>query len=327
MPRSLLTLLNITVTLVAMLAMHTATRSSFLKSSAFLRPSLLSSIFTNANTFSSAPSFKKHAHAKHPTPYLLPLLSSRSTGTDNSKILTFDSSQCGPLTDLSVPQGVKLILNDKVKSYSPVNLPSYESHTIELLVKPYPSVPSGGFGKFLCDLNIGETAPLIVKPDRQIHGSTNVTNRWKSLCLLGGGTGIAPLLQIARANLANPQDPSSNKSQITMVSVNRGDDILMKEEIDALTQEHPDRFKVLYLDTSIGSRGTSQFIRSALNVTPNSPIPHDDELMILICGSDGFVDYWAGGIVRDESNKKVQGNLKGVLAEIEELVPEHVYKF
>ena len=112
-----------------------------------------------------------------------------------------------------------------------------------------------------------------------------------------------------------------------MVSVNRGDDVLMKQELDALASAHPDRFKVHYLDTSEGSRGTSEFIRGAFRITPSTPIPQDDELMILICGSDGFVDYWAGGIVRDENNKKVQGTLRGVLTEIEELNAEHIYKF
>ena len=152
--------------LVVTIAIMIAARRLLPQTSQLLNPN---SIFTRANTH--APSLSKHAHPSPPIPYLMPLISTRPTGTGDSKILTFDSSECGSLANLSVPQGVKLVINDKVKSYSPVNLPpsssdsvsDSNSHTIELLVKPYPPVPSGGFGKFLCDLDVGETAPLIIK--------------------------------------------------------------------------------------------------------------------------------------------------------------------
>jgi len=151
----------------------------------------------------------------------------RFTGL-NSCVLRFKiPNEAGDLSSLPVPSGVKLVLNGQEKSYSPVSLPS-EVDYMDILVKPYAPVTGGGFGAFLCDLNIGDTAPMKVKPPRSIHGSKEtIVRRYGMVALVGGGTGVAPLIQIAKAELL-----SNSVTPVRFLSVNQGvEDILMKQEL------------------------------------------------------------------------------------------------
>ena len=111
------------------------------------------------------------------------------------------------------------------------------------------------------------------------------------------------------------------------------EDILMRDEIDALAQKYPDRFFVTYSLTEEQSkdetnkkgdedtayqygRGSSQM---ALDALP-SPANGDGSTMVFVCGRDGFVESWGGAVGREvttdgSKGKKIQGPLKGWLAE------------
>lgn len=59
-----------------------------------------------------------------------------------------------------------------------------------------------------------------------------------------GGTGITPMLQLARDITKNRETDST---KIALLFANQTeDDILLREELDDLAQQHPDRFKVWY---------------------------------------------------------------------------------
>ena len=234
-----------------------------------------------------------------------------------SYILTFADPE-SLLSGLPVPSGVKLNLFGRGKSYSPVSLPgslgANESDEFDLLVKPYPDAPGGGFGKFLCDLEPGEEASMTVKKPRVIHGETDVIGRRDYVNLVGGGTGIAPLVQIARAEIL-----AGRAKRIRMICASRGaDDALMRKELDEM-QEASDSFDVTYLDTSKFGRGDVELARSSLVIDPANSLTY-------VCGTDGFVDFWAGSVERDENGKKVQGNLRGILFQAG-LRKDGVYKF
>ena len=49
----------------------------------------------------------------------------------------------------------------KEKSYSPVSHPDTIG-AFDLLVKAYPLAPLGGFGKYLCDMEVGAAATMKV---------------------------------------------------------------------------------------------------------------------------------------------------------------------
>ena len=64
-----------------------------------------------------------------------------------------------------------------------------------------------------------------VKAQRKFHDEYYSSNRWRELGMVAGGTGIAPMLQMIRAILANPEE----KTKMSLVYANRFEgDIMMK---------------------------------------------------------------------------------------------------
>jgi len=207
-----------------------------------------------------------------------------------------------------------------------------------LLVKPYDPAPAGsdGFGAFLCEMKPGDTASFYLKEPREIHGKTEVhPGVYDDIYLIGGGTGIAPLLQIARAEIYG-----SDVSMVNLMSVNRSeDDVLMREEIEDLIGEaggDGGRMTVRYVYTDVMGRGDNLCAYEFLNgggkktasasasASMSSPAPRKN--ITYICGSDPFISHWCGPRGRDSNGKKTQGPLGGVLQELG-LLEGDVYKF
>lgn len=58
-----------------------------------------------------------------------------------------------------------------------------------------------------------------------------------------GGTGITPMLQLITAVFRDPEDQTC----LSLLFANQSeDDILVREELEAVQQQHPDRFKLWY---------------------------------------------------------------------------------
>jgi len=235
------------------------------------------------------------------------------------------------------------------KSYSPISHPNQEGY-FDLVVKSYPYEKGGGVGEYLCDMDVGSLITAQLKGERMMHGSSSVLDRgWKHVGLVAGGTGIAPLLQIARILL---EAEGGSKPSVHLLFVNHTrKDILGREAIEALAKEHPDNFFVTYALTrdedeegecQNGSlpgggeddsparfargRGDADMARAALP-TPSA----NNDTMVLVCGRDGFVAHWAGPIARaptEDGSKgpKIQGPLLGVLADAEFTV-DQVFKY
>ena len=204
------------------------------------------------------------------------------------------------------------------KSYSPISHPSTRDY-FDLLVKAYPPRPGGGVGAFLCGLTAGDTFPGKLKKERTMHGRASVLGRWKQVGLVAGGTGIAPLFQIMTLLLKN------DTNQIRVLSINHSvEDILMKKELDDLAEQYKDRLTVTYSLTRDrpspesameAGRGSVEMVKRAL------PDPSADDVMIMVCGRDEFVDFWGGPVGRapplpdGSKGPKIQGPLLGLLKE------------
>jgi cytochrome-b5 reductase len=205
------------------------------------------------------------------------------------------------------------------KSYSPISHPA-TAETFDLLVKAYDLRPGGGVGAYLCGLQEGEDIKAKVKSQRMMHGSPEVARRWKHVGLVAGGTGIAPLFQLVRILLDDPEDAT----KIHLLSINRHEsDILMKDELDQLTKDYPHRLSVTYMLTGGASQPENGYecgtfdvevIRKAL-----PPPSSEGDTMIFVCGRDGFVDTCAGPVCRappqpdGSKGPKIQGPLLGIL--------------
>jgi cytochrome-b5 reductase len=212
------------------------------------------------------------------------------------------------------------------KSYSPISHPATPD-VFELLVKGYEYRPGGGVGAYLCGLNIDDEILAKVKAQRHVHGSPVVGKRWKHVGLIAGGTGIAPLFQILQILLQDPDDTT----QIHVLSINRHDhDILLKAELNHMANKYPNRLRITFhitgcgdddenngntVQNSQGHRGSVDLVRKAL------PRPELDDVMVFVCGRDGFVSYWGGPVCRGPKlpdgtkGPKIQGPLLGILKE------------
>jgi cytochrome-b5 reductase len=100
----------------------------------------------------------------------------------------------------------------------------------------------------------------------------------------------------------------------------------MKEELDRLAREHPDRFSVRYSLTGKnaredwdGFRGRGSVHMALQSLPPPSSREKNTKTMIFVCGTDGFRDMWAGPIARapplpdGSKGPKIQGPLLGLL--------------
>jgi cytochrome-b5 reductase len=224
------------------------------------------------------------------------------------------------------------------KSYSPISLPDATGF-FELLVKGYAPRPAGhspihgapgGLGAFLVGMQLGDVAVMDKKKPRKFHNAPYSPNRWADLGLVAGGTGIAPLLQMIRSVLADPQD----HTRLSLVFANRLDeDILMRAELDALAAAHPERMRIHYVLSSPpeGWTGGRGWVSEEDVSAPHLPAPADST-MVLVCGRDEFLDTVSGRTARaapppgKQKGPKVQGELTGVLAAVG-YQAKHVYKF
>ena len=231
--------------------------------------------------------------------------------------------------DLTLPTCIKVINPDGTdesgmpklleKSYSPVSHPAAEG-VVDLVVKAYPKRPGGGVGAYICELEPGQTMQAVVKSKRLMHGEATVLGRWSDVGLVAGGTGIAPLLQVARILLDDP----TSRTRVKLLNINRKEeDILMRDELSRLAASHPGSFEVTHSLTTPPQgweghtgRGSGMLASKAL------PRPTGDgKTMVLVCGTDGFVATWGGPVGRaskkadGSKGDKVQGPLLGILAE------------
>jgi len=162
------------------------------------------------------------------------------------------------IDESTLSENKKKILHSVLsKSYSPVSHPSQQTH-FELVVKSYPTTFSngGGVGKYLCDMEVGQSMVAELKSERIMHGSSQIVHRgWKHIGLIAGGTGIAPLLQLARIllegdnihNDSHLEYESSSRPKIHLLFINHTTkDILGKNEIESLLHKYPDNFFLTY---------------------------------------------------------------------------------
>ncbi|XP_075110060.1 NADH--cytochrome b5 reductase 1 isoform X1 [Nicotiana tabacum] len=99
--------------------------------------------------------------------------------------------------------------------------------------------------------------------------------------MLAGGSGITPMFQVARAILENPTD----KTKVHLIYANvTYEDILLKEELEGLAANYPDRFKVYYVlnqPPEVWSGGVG-FVSKEM-IQTHCPAPAAD-IKILRCG-------------------------------------------
>jgi len=96
--------------------------------------------------------------------------------------------------------------------------------------------------------------------------------------------------------------------------------LLRRDELDRLSIEHFQRFTLTYALTQPPADWAGSWGRGDAGLAREALPPPGADTLVLVCGTDGFVDTWAGAIERvyDENGKKkkVQGSVRGILKEV-----------
>ncbi|OTF80666.1 NADH-cytochrome b5 reductase 2-like protein, partial [Euroglyphus maynei] len=146
------------------------------------------------------------------------------------------------------------------RSYTPVTSDNDLGY-VDFVIKVYfanvhPKFPEGGkMSQFLNNMKIGDkiniagpNGNLIYKElgkfsIKEGYGSPFTQRNYSKIGMIAGGTGITPMYQIIQHVFTDPKD----KLQIWLLYANQTEnDILLRKELEEMSQKHPDRFKLWY---------------------------------------------------------------------------------
>lgn len=212
---------------------------------------------------------------------------------------------------LGLPVGQHIHLSAKigddliVRSYTPVS--SDDDHGyVDIVIKVYfknvhPKFPNGGqMTQYLESLKIGDTidvrgpsgriqyispGTLSVKKSRK---DPPVVIKVKKINLIAGGVGITPILQLIR-QIA--KDPADNTKVATLFANQTEDDILLRAELEEVTNKFPDQFKLWYtLDRpEPGWKYSSGFINE--EIIRDHLFAASDDTITLMCGPPPMINF------------------------------------
>ncbi|CAJ0939007.1 unnamed protein product, partial [Mesorhabditis belari] len=242
------------------------------------------------------------------TKYALPLVKKTIVSHDTRK---FRFALPSDVHILGLPTGQHVYLSAKVdgklvvRPYTPISSDDDKGH-VELMIKVYyrdvnPKFPDGGkMSQHLEAMKIGDTidfrgpnglityhgnGTFKVRPDKKTQPSTHSFRR---VNMIAGGTGITPMLQIIAAVLKDSTDPV----KLALLFANQTEeDILCREELEALESAYPDRFRLWYtVDRPPANwKYSSGFIDDKM-ISEHLYGPSDDTC-VLLCGPPPMLNF------------------------------------
>lgn len=216
----------------------------------------------------------------------------------DTRIFTFKLQTETQTLGLPVGQHLMIRLRDPVtreaiiRSYTPISETS-KSGFMDVLVKVYfdtAEAKGGKMTKALDSLPLGHGVDFKGPIGKfEYHGrglcSINGTKRTVSrFAMISGGSGITPIFQVLRAVMQDKND----KTKCTVLNGNRlVEDILCKEDLDAMILGNEDRAKVLYTLTKApeGWKGLRGRIGKEL---VREHCVRDERALVLVCGPEAL---------------------------------------
>ncbi|CAI5494613.1 unnamed protein product [Closterium sp. Naga37s-1] len=216
--------------------------------------------------------------ALHPEEWRKFQIIDRTNITHN--VVKFRFSLQTPETVLGLPIGQHVVLQGKDESgeeftrkYTPTTLDT-DVGCVDIVIKIY---PNGAMSQYLNKLEVGNFVAM-----RGPKGKFKYRpNMCRAIGMIAGGTGVTPMFQVARAILENPSDRTNISLIFANVTV---DDILLKDELEALHKSAPDRLSIYYVlnEPPEGWTGGVGFVTPAM-IQQHIPAPAPD-VMVLRCG-------------------------------------------
>ncbi|CAD6232715.1 unnamed protein product [Miscanthus lutarioriparius] len=123
-----------------------------------------------------------------------------------------------------------------IKPYTPTTLDS-DLGSFELVIKMY---PQGRMSHHFREMKVGDYLSVKGPKGRFKY----LPGQVRAFGMIAGGSGITPMFQVTRAILENPKD--NTKVHLIYANVTY-EDILLKEELDSMAKNYPDRFKIYYV--------------------------------------------------------------------------------
>lgn len=201
------------------------------------------------------------------------------------------------------------------RPYTPLNNANQRGY-FEILVKRY---DNSKMGSHLFSLKKGDSM--------QFKGTWMKipirANQYKRIGMIAGGTGIAPMYQVARNILPVP----NNRTAISLIYANRRkEDVLLGNELNELMETYPlfSPYYVLSKAPSDWMGGVGYVNKEMIKSLMPSPNNAGDSI-ILVCGPPPFMEAVSGD-KNFSTSPPSQGELKGILKELGYL-QKMIFKF
>ncbi|KAI4319663.1 hypothetical protein MLD38_033240 [Melastoma candidum] len=160
----------------------------------------------------------------------------RTQLSHNVAKFTFELPTPASVLGLPIGQHIRCPRGRGHKPYTPTTLDSDIGYS-ELVIKMY---PQGRMSHHFRELRVGDYLAVKGPKGRFRYQPGQV----RAFGMLAGGSGIAPMFQVARAILENPKD----KTNVHLIYANvTQEDILLKEELEGLAAGYPNHFEVYYV--------------------------------------------------------------------------------
>lgn len=192
-----------------------------------------------------------------------------------------------------------------IRSYTPVS--SDDDHGyVDLVIKVYfknvhPKFPEGGkLSQYLENLKIGETVDFRGPSGRLVYKGQGkfsikilrkdppVEYNVKKVVMLAGGTGITPMLQLIRAIIKDPAD----ETQASLLFANQTEkDILLRDELDDIAKNHPNKLKLWYTLDSSGENWPYSTGHINADMIKDHMFPPSSDILVLMCGPPPMINF------------------------------------